>query len=222
MSKLELIIFDCDGVLVDSERITTKVFSKVLKEECGLSLTLDILLDRFMGQSSQKCLDIIEELAGVKPPSDLETRYQSAIKAALSKSVTCINGVEQALSDISIPFCVASGGSHEKMRSTLGRTSLLPFFDGKLFSASDVSRGKPYPDVYLYAAKKMDCLEPRKCLVVEDSPLGVEGGVAAGMVVFGFSDLIEEQKLIDSGAHHIFSNMANLVNEIAVYEQRYL
>ena len=81
------------------------------------------------------------------------------------------------------------------MRSTLGRTKLLPHFDGKLYSASDVSRGKPYPDVYLYAAKEMGCLEPGKCLVVEDSPLGVEGGVAAGMVVFGFSDLIKEQKI---------------------------
>jgi len=219
VNSFDLIIFDCDGVLVDSERITTEVFSKVLEEECGLSLSLEFLLETFMGKSSQECLVIIEELLGHKPPISLETKYQNNINKALQESVTTIAGIEKALEDISIPYCVASGGSHEKMRTTLGKTKLLPYFEGKLFSSSDVPNGKPHPDVFLYAAKIMGCLNPSQCLVIEDSPLGVQGGIAAGMTVFGFADLVKKQKLLDSGAHHIITNIANLANEITFYKQ---
>ncbi len=220
MRNFELIIFDCDGVLVDSERITAEVFSKVLNEECGLSLSLDVLLETFMGQSSQKCLTIIEEMIGQKPPLGLEARYQNEINNALQESVTAITGIEKALAELSIPYCVASGGTHEKMRTTLGKTNLLGQFEGKLFSTSDVPRGKPHPDVFLHAAKSMQCLDPNRCLVIEDSPLGVEGGIAAGMTVFGFADLIKKQKLIESGAHHIITEMSNLAKEITLYEHR--
>ena len=220
MRNFELIIFDCDGVLVDSERITAEVFSKVLNEECGLSLSLDVLLETFMGQSSQKCLTIIEEMIGQKPPLGLEARYQNEINNALQESVTAITGIEKALAELSIPYCVASGGTHEKMRTTLGKTNLLGQFEGKLFSTSDVPRGKPYPDIFLLAAKNMQCLDPNRCLVIEDSPLGVEGGIAAGMTVFGFADLIKKQKLIESGAHHIITEMSNLAKEITLYEHR--
>jgi len=220
VNNIELIIFDCDGVLVDSERITAKVFSKVLEEECGLSLSLDVLLETFMGQSSQRCLTIIEEMLGHEPPNSLEARYQNDISKALQTSVSAIPGIEKALAEISIPCCVASGGSHEKMRTTLGKTNLLSHFEGKLFSSSDVANGKPHPDVFIYAAEGMNCFNPSRCLVIEDSPLGVEGAVAAGMTVFGFADLIKKQKLINSGAHHIFTEMGNLANEITFYEQR--
>ena len=220
MNNFDLIIFDCDGVLVDSERIAAEVFSKVLEEECGLSLSIDVLLETFMGQSSQRCLAIIEEMLGHKPPTELEARYQNNISKAMQESVTAITGIEKALADISIPYCIASGGSYKKMRATLGKTNLLPYFEGKLFSSLDVSYGKPHPDVFLYAAENMNCLNPGRCLVIEDSPRGVEGGVAAGMTVFGFADLIKKQKLIDSGAHHIFTEMGNLAYEITFYEQR--
>ena len=219
MSKFELIIFDCDGVLVDSERITTKVFAQVLKEECGLSLSLGDLLETFMGQTSQQCLKIIEQMMGSKPPVDLEARYQNEISQALKESVTVVSGIQQALVEIEIPYCVASGGSHEKMITTLGKTNLLKQFEGKLFSSSDVKRGKPFPDIFLHAAQSMGCFNPEKCLVIEDSPLGVEGGVAAEMVVFGFADLIKEERLIEAGAHHVFDKMGNLPSEIIMYEQ---
>ena len=222
MGKFELIIFDCDGVLVDSERITAEVFSKVLKEECGLSLSLDDMLETFLGQSSQQCLKIIEKMMGSKPPPGLEARYQNDINLALKESVTAVNGIERALAEISIPYCVALGGSHEKMRTTLGKTNLLEQFEGKLHSALDVPRGKPFPDIFLHSAKSMNCLEPSRCLVIEDSPLGVEGGVAAGMVVFGFAELMKEARLIESGAHHTFRKMGTLAHEIASYEQAIL
>ena len=219
MNKFELIIFDCDGVLVDSERITTEVFAKVLEEECGLSLSLGELLETFMGQTSQQCLKIIEQMMGSKPPPGLEARYQNEIGQALKESVTAVSGVEQVLSEISIPYCVASGGSHEKMRTTLGKTNLLKLFDGNLFSSSDVKRGKPFPDIFLHAAQSMGCFDPNRCLVIEDSPLGVEGGVAAGMAVFGFADLIKRERLIEAGAHYVFNKMDKLVSEITRYEQ---
>jgi HAD superfamily hydrolase (TIGR01509 family) len=159
-------------------------------------------------------------MTGEKPPSGLEARYQNDINKALQESVTAITGIEKALAELSIPYCVASGGSHDKMRTTLGKTDLLELFEGKLFSTSDVPRGKPYPDVFLHAAKNMQCIDPKRCLVIEDSPLGVEGGVAAGMTVFGFADLIKKQKLLDSGAHHIITEMSNLTKEITLYENR--
>ncbi len=218
MKNFELVIFDCDGVLVDSERITTLVFSRVLEQEYGLSFSFEFLLKTFMGQSSQECLNIIEDIIGHKPPQGIEKRYQTEVHKALSESVTKIKGIEKALDEISIPYCVASGGSHEKMRNTLGRTNLLRYFDGKLFSTTDVSCGKPYPDIFLYAASNMGFVKPNQCLVIEDSPLGVKAGVAAGMTVFGFSDLISKQKLINSGAHHVFIDMGNLANEISHYE----
>lgn len=222
MSKFELIIFDCDGVLVDSERIANEVFAKVLNEECGFSLSLDDMFQTFVGHSSGQCMEIIEKMLGEAPPPHLEKRYKREINQALSTSVTAVVGIERALSEISIPFCVASSGSHEKMHTTLGKTQLLQHFKGTLHSTSDVARGKPFPDIYLHAARKMGVLEPSKCLVIEDSPLGVKGGVSAGMAVFGYTELMSESKLIEAGAHHTFNNMNNLISEIAHFEQAVL
>lgn len=218
MSKFELVIFDCDGVLVDSERIANEVFATVLNEECGFSLSLDDMFQTFVGHSSNQCMNIIEEMLGKAPPPHLEQRYKEEINQALSTSVTAVAGIEKALKEISIPFCVASSGSYEKMQTTLGKTNLLQHFQGKLNSTSDVNRGKPHPDIYLFAAGKMGVFDSSKCLVIEDSPLGVEGGVSAGMTVFGYTELMNESRLIEAGAHHTFKEMSNLANEIAHFE----
>ncbi len=218
MSSFELIIFDCDGVLVDSERLTAKVFANVIFEECGLSYSLNELTSNFMGKSSKQCLEIIENKLGHKPPNGLEHRYKTDINNALSKSVEKISGIDIVLQQISIPYCVASGGSLEKIHLTLNKTHLFRYFDGKIFSASDVSRPKPFPDIFHHAATSMGCHDPSRCLVIEDSPHGVEGGVAAGMIVFGFADLITSEKLVQSGAHHIITDMSKLANEIESYD----
>ncbi len=220
MDSFDLIIFDCDGVLVDSERIANEVFAKILNEECGFSLSLDDMFEQFVGRSSLQCMELIERLMGKKPPVDLEQRYKSEIDLALKSSVISVKGIEKALAEITIPYCVASSGSHEKMQTTLGKTNLLPLFEDKLHSTSDVSRGKPFPDIYHYAAEQMGVSDPRKCLVIEDSPLGVKGGVAAGMTVFGYSELMSEKRLLKAGAHHIFDNMGLLVSEIEAYRSR--
>ena len=219
MDNFELIIFDCDGVLVDSERIANEVFAKVLKEECGIALTLDDMFEIFVGHSSSQCMEIIEEMLGEEPPSGLEERYKNDIVFALRSSVTPINGIGRAIAEISIPYCVASSGSYEKMHTTLGKTNLLQLFEDKLYSTSDVSRGKPFPDIYLHAAQNMGVSDPSRCLVIEDSPLGVKGGVSAGMTVFGYSELMSETRLLDAGAHHTFDNMELLASEIENFVQ---
>lgn len=222
MAGFELIIFDCDGVIVDSERVATEVFVKALKEECGLSLDPHAIYEMFVGQSSQQILSIIDKMVGSRSSSRLKDRYKNDIESELQQSVTAVKGVEHALAEISIPCCIASGGSYEKIRTTLNRTNLLKLFEGKLYSTSDVARGKPFPDIYLHAAQCMGCIEPGKCLVIEDSPPGVEGGVAAGMTVFGYAELMKEEKLIASGAHHVFKEMVHLPEEISFYEKNLL
>jgi len=177
------------------------------------------MFQTFVGHSSSQCMQIIEEMLGKTPPLNLEQRYKEEINQALSTSVTAVSGIEKALCEISTPFCVASSGSHEKMKTTLGKTNLLQYFEGKINSTSDVNRGKPHPDIYLHAASKMGVFDSAKCLVVEDSPLGVKGGVSAGMTVFGYTELMNESKLVEAGAHHTFNDMNNLANEIACFEQ---
>lgn len=206
----DLIIFDCDGVLVDSERIANRVFARILKDVCDLEFTLDQMFDHFVGNSQAQCLNVIEKMLGRPPPGELGLRYQQDINQALVDSVVAVTGIHDALKDIDIPYCVASSGSHEKMQLTLGKTGLIDFFDGNIFSTSEVVRGKPFPDVYLHAAQSMGVTDVKKCLVIEDSPTGVTGAVAAGMNVFGYAELMPEEKLLAAGAHRVFSDMRKL------------
>jgi HAD superfamily hydrolase (TIGR01509 family) len=212
-----LIIFDCDGVLVDSERIANRVFARVLEEECGINLSLEQMFDRFVGHSQAQCLKIIEEMTGVPPPSGLGERYRNEINRALAESVVAVNGIEAVLAAIDTPYCVASGGSHEKMQTTLGKSGLVKYFVGNLFSVSEVARAKPFPDIYLHAAQSMGVDNPEKCLVIEDSPVGVSGAVAAQMTVFGYSELMKADKLLAAGAHITFDRMHELPGEILRY-----
>ena len=210
MESVDLIIFDCDGVLVDSERVANEVFARVLDEVCGLQFTLDDMFDTFVGHSRAQCLQKIEAMIGEPPPPELDLRYQRDIDDALKKTVQAIDGIEAVLETLSLPCCVASSGSHDKMKMTLGKTNLMRFFEGNIFSTSDVERGKPYPDIYLHAARSMGVFDPARCAVVEDSPIGVTGAVAAGMRVFGFAELMPAHRLHASGAHHVFERMCDL------------
>ena len=206
----DLIIFDCDGVLVDSERIACEIFSKVLKEVCNLEFTIEQMFDHFVGNSQAQCLTIIREMLGEAPPDELAERYNRDINRALQDSVVAVTGIEPVLQQLAIPLCVASSGSHEKMRITLGKTGLIDYFKGNIFSTSEVNRGKPNPDIYLHAAQSMGVSDVKKCLVIEDSPVGVTGAVKAGMTVFGYAGLMPEYKLRAAGAHHIFDRMEKL------------
>jgi len=219
--RFDLIIFDCDGVLVDSERIANRVFARVLEEECGLSLSLEQMFDHFVGHSQAHCLAIIEEMIGAPPPPGLGERYRNEINRELAESVVAVNGIEAVLEVMEVPYCVASSGSHEKMQTTLGKTGLAKYFDGNLFSVSEVARAKPFPDIYLHAARSMGVDNPEKCLVIEDSPVGVSGAVAAQMTVFGYSELMKADKLLAAGAHLTFDKMHELPGEILGYMRVY-
>jgi HAD superfamily hydrolase (TIGR01509 family) len=208
MKRFELVIFDCDGVLVDSELITNRVFTGMLNE-LGIAITLEEVFEKFVGRSLTQCLEMIAGLTGRKVPEDFVRRYHLSSAAALKSELKAVPGVEAALESIQIPYCVASNGSHEKMQITLGVTGLLPKFKGKLFSVSEVARGKPFPDVFLYAADKSG-VAPRACAVIEDTPTGVAAGVAAGMTVYGYCAHTPAQRLIDAGAHHTFDRMSHL------------
>ncbi len=213
-TSIDLVIFDCDGVLVNSEEVANKVFANVLLEVCGLEFTLEDMFDTFVGHSREQCLEKIEAIIGETPPPELDRRYQQEINQALAESVEAIDGIEGVLKRLPLPYCVASSGSHDKMQMTLGKTGLIEYFSDNIFSTSEVERGKPHPDIYLHAAKTMGAT-PQRCLVVEDSPIGVSGAVAAGMCVFGFAELMPAHKLEASGAHHIFDKMHDLPTLIA-------
>jgi len=215
----DLIIFDCDGVLVNSEKVANEVFADVLLEVCGLEFTLEDMFDTFVGHSRAQCLEKIEAILGEPPPAELDQRYQEDINLALKDSVAAIEGIESVLTNLALPFCVASSGSHDKMKLTLGKTGLIDFFDGNIFSTSEVERGKPHPDIYLHAAATMGGYQPQRCLVIEDSPIGITGAVAAGMRVFGFAELMPAHKLKASGAHLVFENMHDLPDLISTHSR---
>ena len=156
-------------------------------------------------------------MLGDPPPDELAERYQQDIDNALASSVEAIAGIDSILGQLILPYCVASSGSYAKMEMTLGRTGLKRFFNGNIFSTSDVERGKPHPDIYLHAAQRMGGIDPSRCLVIEDSPVGVTGAIAAVMTVFGYAELMSAQKLEAAGAHHVFTQMSDLPDLIINY-----
>lgn len=206
--QARLVIFDCDGVLVDSELISNRVFCAMLND-LGLEVTLDDMFAQFVGLSMPQCLDRIAVMLGAPPPEGFVARLQERTEVALKEAVEPVPGIRDVLDALRLPYCVASSGSHRKIRLTLGATGLLERFDGRIFSAEDVRHPKPAPDLFLHAAKTMGHA-PDGCIVVEDTPTGVRAGVAAGMSVLGFGAHTPSARLIDAGAHATFRSMAEL------------
>jgi HAD superfamily hydrolase (TIGR01509 family) len=204
----DLVIFDCDGVLVDSERITARVFADMLGE-LGFAVTLQDIFDEFVGKTLGQCLEILSQSFGREVPPHFVEDYQTRSGLALHSEVKPVAGIESVLAAIRVPFCVASNGTHDKMRTTLGATGLLDKFSGKMFSIADVTRGKPFPDLFLHAAARFG-VPPSKCAVIEDTPTGVAAGVAAGMTVYGYCALTPAHRLAEAGAHRTFDHMERL------------
>ncbi len=217
----DLVIFDCDGVLVDSERISARVFAQLLGE-LGLAFTPSQMFDTFMGNSMQRCVDIVTERLGHAPPDDLLTRYHDIMRATLTSELRPVPGIIallDRLDEAKLPYAVASNGEHAKMQTTLGVTGLLARFAGRRFSATDVARPKPAPDLFEHAARTLGVL-PSRCVVVEDSPLGVRGARAAGMTVIGFSDLMSPQRLQEAGAHHVVEAIGHIPALLSASDER--
>ena len=203
----KLIIFDCDGVLVDSEPIQNRVLAQMLCE-VGLRMSYEEIIEAFMGRSMADCLRIAEQRLGRPLPAGFEVLLQEQTFAAFERELQPVRSVEQALDRIAIPVCVASSGKLTKMRRTLALTGLLRRFEGRMFSATQVLNGKPHSDLFLYAASEMHTA-PAECAVIEDSIAGVKAGVAAGMAVFGYASARQGEALAAAGAT-VFDNMRAL------------
>jgi HAD superfamily hydrolase (TIGR01509 family) len=206
--KFDLAIFDCDGVLVDSELITNRIFVRMLYE-LGVTVSLDDMFEQFVGRSMPQCLELIARMLGREVPPNFVEDYTARTVAALKSELKAVAGIESALDAIDIPYCVASSGTHEKMRVTLGTTGLLARFENRIFSVTEVARSKPFPDVFLHAAGTFG-VPASACAVIEDTPTGVAAGVAAGMRVFGYCGLTPRRRLLEAGAHVTFDSMREL------------
>ena len=203
----DLVIFDCDGVLVDSEPISNKALAQTLNR-IGLHITYEETLNIFLGRSWEDSLFTITKMLGHNPPSNLYDLYRSRMYEWFKKDLKQVSGIVGALKDLKFPYCVASSGSYEKIQTTLGITNLMPLFKGKIFSASDVSRGKPAPDLFLLAANMMGA-DPLNTIVVEDSEPGVRAAIAANMRVLGYAERTDPLTLSSAGAE-TFDNMDHL------------
>jgi len=210
--RFDGVLFDCDGVLVDSERITSRVWAGLLTN-IGLPTTTEQSLATYLGNSMARCIEIVTEKLGRTPPDTLLPQFYADVKVALETEVTAVDGIEavlDALDAAGVGYGVASNGEHEKMRTTLGATGLLTRFENRRFSAVDVARPKPAPDLFLHAAEMLG-FHPSRTLVVEDSPLGVQGAFMAGMTVIGYAELVAPERLVAAGAVHTVSDMRELL-----------
>ncbi len=183
--RFKLVIFDCDGVLVDSEPIINRAHAEVLTA-CGYPITEKVLVERFCGMSDPDMLEIIEREWGCALPVSYAERVGLMVEAGFHQSLAPIEGVAEAVDSLTLPICVASSSSLEQIRKKLEITGLLGRFGEHLFSATMVARGKPAPDLFLYAAQNL-MTAPNRCLVIEDSPAGIDAALAAGMTAIGFS-----------------------------------
>jgi len=208
-----LVIFDCDGVLVDSEPLANASFSRALEAE-GLDWSVEETMRRLMGRSLKSCVEICEAELGRKLPDDFLEKMQAAtyksFRDAPLQAVAGVKGAVQALQAAGIATCVASSGALEKMRFTLGLTGLWELFEGRIFSSSQVPRGKPFPDLFLHAAIAMD-VQPIVCSVVEDSVPGVQAARAAGMraLAYAGAPYADRAALVAAGGE-LFDDMASL------------
>lgn len=216
MVNPQLVIFDCDGVLVDSERILHRVFAEMLTE-VGFPITHEETTRRFIGQSLATCVTLIEQSYQKPLPQDFIERCKAREFAVLRQELQPVFGIAEALEKITLPKCVASNSNHRHIQLVLTVTGLLSHFDGKFYSSYDVDRPKPFPDVYLHAAQQMG-FQPEECVVIEDSIPGVQAASAAGMIVFAYSShqQIETYRdtLMAAGASVVFEQMQQLPNLI--------
>ncbi|MEU6846648.1 HAD family hydrolase [Streptomyces sp. NPDC046716] len=213
--RYELVVFDNDGVLVDSEPLSNTLLAGYLTE-LGHPTSYEDSLRDYMGAALHRVHDLVHERSGERLPADFDDVFHGRVFAAFERELQPVPGVVDVLEKLSadgVPYCVASSGSHERIRVGHRTTGLDRWFgEGRVFSSEDVGRGKPAPDLFLYAAEHMG-VAPEKCLVIEDSPLGVQAAVAAGMDVYGFTAMTPAEKLKDADA--LFGDMRELTGLLA-------
>lgn len=215
LASPKAVVFDCDGVLVDSERLSNVVFAEVVSAE-GLPTTYDESIARYMGRSTAECVADIEAALGRPLRTDVVGQYERRSAQVLRRDLTAVDGVTELLDALvakGIPRCVASSGTPPEIALRLEVTGLAGYFGDEVYSASMVARGKPEPDLFLFAAERLG-VAPGDCVLIEDSPYGVQGGKRAGMTVIGHADLAPAQGLRDAGADVVVHSMADVVKEL--------
>ncbi|MCX4737552.1 HAD family hydrolase [Streptomyces antibioticus] len=213
--RYELVIFDNDGVLVDSEPISNRLLAAYLTE-LGHPTSYEDSIRDYMGSAMHRIHDLVLERTGERLPADFDDVFHRRVFDAFERELRPVAGAVDVLGKLAadeVPYCVASSGSHERIRVGHRTTGLDRWFeDARIFSSQDVGKGKPAPDLFLYAAERMG-VAPERCVVVEDSPLGVQAAVAAGMDVYGFTAMTPAAKL--AGATQLFSDMGELAGLLA-------
>ena len=215
---MNLIIFDCDGVLVDSEIIAHQLLAQMMTD-LGHPMTTADSIRNFAGRSLADILPLVEALLGRRVPDHVGQSYGALLLERLRRDLKPINGAQEAIAKLPYRRCVASASSLERIHLSLEVTGLAALFGADVFSASQVSRGKPAPDLYLYAARML-AVSPENCIVVEDSVLGVSAGRTAGMKVIGFTGGSHTRsdaaaRLAAAGACPVISSMAELPGAVA-------
>jgi len=217
--RIDLVIFDCDGVLVDSEVIANQSFSDYLIS-CDIPMSPSEVTAKFVGRALSSCKTILEDEGYTLPDTFIDDIRVRNLEA-LSHDLDPIPGIYKVLDKIIVPVCVASSGIPEKINQSLRLTELSDYFGQNIFSARQVQQSKPAPDLFLLAAKTMG-VPPQNTLIIEDSMVGVEAGIAANMQVVGFTGGSHigpghGEQLVKLGAHHILENMENLIDLIETY-----
>ncbi|MFI5475287.1 HAD family hydrolase [Streptomyces cacaoi] len=208
--RYDLVIFDNDGVLVDSEPISNRLLAAYLTE-LGHPTSYEDSIRDYMGSAMHRIHDLVQERTGQLLPVEFDDTFHRRVFAAFEQELEPVAGAVDVLAKLAadgVPYCVASSGSHERIRVGHRKTGLDRWFeDARIFSSQDVGKGKPAPDLFLHAAQRMG-VAPERCVVVEDSPLGVRAAVAARMDVYGFTAMTPAAKL--AGATQLFSDMGQL------------
>jgi HAD superfamily hydrolase (TIGR01509 family) len=188
IDRFDLIIFDCDGVLVDSERLSLRVDALFL-DRLGWPMAESEIIERFVGRSDADMRAEIEERTGRPIPADIDREFDRLYRETFEAELRPVDGIVEALDSIvaaGVPICVASSGGHAKIRRSLELTGLTGYFGDRIFSAADVAHGKPAPDLFLHAVSQMGAA-PSRSAVVEDSAFGVDAAIAAGMRAFAYA-----------------------------------
>ena len=203
-----LVIFDCDGVLVDSEPISVQIDVEMFAE-VGMTVSEQEVIERFVGRSPELLARAVEEQLGHPPPDGWEERGERRLRRAVVAELQPVAGIGEALERISLPMCVASSSPPERLRFKLELTGLFLRFAGRIFSAAEVANGKPAPDLFLHAARQMG-VDPAACVVVEDSRYGVLAARAAGMDVLAYAGGLTPADVLAGPRTVVFDDMRSL------------
>ena len=205
--SFDLVIFDCDGVLVDSEPLANRVFSQIVSEH-GFAVDEPEYLKKFSGVTLPERISTVAEELNWSPPRNFLEVFDERLAILTEQELQPIQGIHELVQSMTVPICIASNGTREEVNHRLRLSKLAPFFGDAIFSGHEVPNPKPAPDVYLAAAKAFE-VSPSRCIVIEDSIPGVTAGVRAGMRVYGHAAFTPAEKLKAAGAIP-FANMFEL------------